>query len=142
MSLLRVGWPLVGALLLSGCNHMAKAKECRELARTVNSALDEVEAMKGAKREQPAALHKAADRYARLAAEAKRAKPTHDPELGITVDELASGFMQTAAALRKLADQNQKKQAEQAELTRRRIDNLARSEKSNAMRIDSLCRSP
>jgi hypothetical protein len=135
----RIGLALP-ALLLLGCTHMAKARECRDLARTVNRALDQVEA--GAGQEQPVALRKAAARYAALANDIERQRPTHNPELGRTVDELSSLFNQTAAALRELADATQAKQTARSDRARRRVDNLARSEKTEAERVDSLCRAP
>jgi len=128
------------ALLLVGCTHMAKARECRDLARTVNRALDQVEA--GAGQDQPAALRKTAARYATLAKDIKRQRPTRNAELGKTVDELSSLFNQTAAALRDLADATQSKQTAQSDRARGRVENLARSERTEAERVDSLCRAP
>lgn len=141
VSLRRIDLALPVAVLLSSCTHMAKARECRDLARTVNKALDEVKAMKVVTSRHPAALHKAAARYARLAKDIKDKRPTHNAELGETVDELSSLFNQTAAALGELADATQAKEPDKADRARRRVDNLAHSEKTEANRIDSLCRS-
>ncbi len=118
---------------------MAKARQCRDLARTVNDGLDAIAASKEAEQEEPAALRKTADRYARLAEDVKRKRPTHGDELGQAVDELSSLFNQTSVAVRSLADANQGKRTVRADLARRRVENLARSEKSVAMRVDSLC---
>lgn len=135
----RIGFLPAFALLLAGCTHMAKARQCRDLARAVNAGLDGIAASKGAVDEKPAALRKTADRYAELAKTVKRKRPTHGIELGKAADELSSLFKQTSDALRSLADANEKKRAIRADLARRRLDNLARSEKSQAARLDSLC---
>ncbi len=139
MSLRRIAFLTAWVVLLSGCTHMAKARQCRNLARTVNGALSQIAALKVADEEEPAALRKAAARYAQLAGEVKRARPTHDAELGRTVDELASLFRQTADALGELADAKQSKHRDKAILARRQVDNLGRSERTQARRVDSLC---
>lgn len=126
-------------VLLSGCRHMAKARQCRDSARAVNKGLDEIAGMKGAGSEQPAALHKAAARYEKLAGEAKRTRPTQNVELGKTVDELASLFHQTAQVLGQLADAKQAHETRRVDLERRRVDSLARREKTQARRVDAFC---
>lgn len=118
---------------------MAKARECRDLARAVNAGLDGIQASSDAAPEQPAALRRTAARYARLAEDVKRKRPTHGVELGKAVEELSILFKQTSAALESLADAEQSKKTLRAALDRRRIDDLARSERAQAMRIDSMC---
>lgn len=135
----RIALAPVLVLALSSCAHMAKARQCRDLARTVNTALDGVAAIKGTDREEPAALRKAAARYAKLSDAVKRARPTHPVALTKTVDELASLFHQTSVALGDLASAKQARQSRKIDQERRRVDYLARDERNQVRRVDSLC---
>lgn len=142
MSPRHIGFLTAWILLLPGCAHMAKARQCRDLASAVNKALDGIHAsLKDAGAEPPAQLRKTAARYATLAEDVKRKRPTQDIELGKAVDELSILFKETSVALESLADANKSGKRVRADLARRRVDDLARSEKSLARRIDALCNS-
>jgi len=127
---------LLGALLL-GCEPIGRARECRQLAGRVNSALDDVEALRIKGAEAPK-LRRAATRYEALAKEIGdlgfRSKQTAKD-----VAEYRLVFLDTSRALGAYADAAERKDELAVRRARLEVDRHLRREKVSVMKIDGHC---
>jgi hypothetical protein len=127
-------------LPLSGCERIARTKQCKNLVSTVNSALDEIAARQDAG-VSAAGEREMAGRYERLAAELLALKLENEA-LAKTVAEYAVMVKDTARLLRRIADSRERNEAIVIAVSKRELANQARREKMIVTRIDAACQSP
>lgn len=124
------------ALGLTGCSRVREISACRALAREINPALDEIEAL--SKIQGPDSQRRMAKRYAELAL---RIEPhgAGATQLAGAVRDYTELLQATDAALRTHADLVQAGAPTHANEPRRELDRLVKRERILAARIDAEC---
>jgi hypothetical protein len=130
---------LVAILVLSGCERMARVRDCKRLSALVNPQMGEVEAL--AKKGKPADYRGAARIYGRLGKDLRRSA-TPSPTGKVLVEEYATVLDAVAPAVSAYAVALESQDAQQLEEARRDIDRLAKRQQGMVARIDAYCRAP
>lgn len=131
---------LLGPLLLalglsaSGCGKFREVSLCRGIARDVNGALDEIEALSKAK---PVDELRIAKRYGQLASTLTPRAAGEQP-LAVAVREYVTVLQATETAV-KSHDAAQKSQAGRITEPRRELERLVKRERAAATRIEAEC---
>ena len=122
------------ALSLAGCGKLREISACRSVAREVDTALDEVEALSKAK---PIDEPRIAKRYAALATALKPRAAGNDP-LAEAVHEYVMVMQSTDVALRNHALASKTQFGKVAE-PRRELERLVKREHAAVARIEVEC---
>jgi hypothetical protein len=125
-------------VFLAGCGRVSRTSECRELAKTVNETLDQVESKLDGAANDPAVLRDIAARYQKLAGEVE-ARVKGDDGKARTLREYASLFRDTSRVLSQLAVAIEKKDIAAAVKARRDLAILGRRDKPVVLRIEANC---
>jgi len=127
----------VAALASFGCGRIREVGECRELARLVNPALDEIAAR--VEKDRGAASYRfASTRYAKLSGDLQHFR-LGIPRAQRTLGELSATMKDAGDHAARLADALDKGDAVVAADVRRELGQLARQQKSLTMRIHGDC---
>lgn len=122
------------ALGVSGCGKVRKVSLCRGVARDINLAVEQIEALSKAK---PIDTLRIADRYAELA---KTLEPRAQGEqpLAVALRDHVTVLHATAAALRS-QDALQKAPSSRTAEPRRELERLVKRERATTTRIEVAC---
>jgi hypothetical protein len=122
------------ALAATGCSKLREVSACRGVAREVNAAVDEIEALS---QKKPVDEPRIAKRYAALA-KALAPRSVGETPLAIAVRDYIAILQGTEAALRSHAEATNTPYGKAVE-SRRELDRLVKREHSAALRIEAEC---
>jgi hypothetical protein len=132
--LLRLALALALALGTSGCGKVREVSLCHGVARDINDAVDEIEALSKA---NPVNELRIADRYGRLA-KALEPRSQGEQPLAVAVRDHIAVLRATENAVRS-HDTLQKTQPARVTEPRRELERLVKRERSTSARIEVAC---
>ncbi len=136
---------MLGALSLFslGCARVERAQKCQALAETINSALDEIEALQPPKGKtpSPAQLRATADKYAALSKKLEPEQFAH-AEMQSSLKLYREHLNATRASLLKLADAKKAKDERKQKRLLGELRTEERRDEGLVKRLDRWCKAP